>query len=229
MSAEIMSNYYSSQFQVQNWMLAQMSHYPPPPQPDQQHYHPIGYPTSAGAQQLVEPGSQDQLQYSNLNQSIYPKIESTTPGQDSNQQVHNLAQELQQHALQEEQQRQHIQQAAQQIQQQAQQSQQGSFTDAPHTHPQQQQQQQQQQTSEQQKTNRLRKACDSCSIRKVKVCSRASHIQARLELVLTIVVRRDWSTVPSMFGSRHTMHIRETKSPAWSTQSACRSHQKAPP
>lgn len=162
-----MSNF-RSQLQVEHWMLAQMSHYPPPPPPDQQHYSPL-YPTSAGTPQLLDHSQQNQLQFSNLNQPAYPKIEPNTPvGQDSPQ-IHNLAQELQKHAAQEEHQRQQIQQAAQRLQHQPQ-------------HQQQQQQQFQPQqnqvqpdvssdSQQPQKTNRLRKACDSCSIRKVKVRS----------------------------------------------------------
>lgn len=158
MSAVVMSNFHS-QWRQDNWLLAQMSHYPPPPQPDTQHYSPL-YPTSAGAPHLLDPSQQNQLQFSNLNQPTFPaKIESGTPNQDPSQ-IQSLAQELQHHAVQEEQQRQQIQHAAQSLQQQAQQGQQGfqpqvAQSDASGDQP--------------QKTNRLRKACDSCSIRKVKV------------------------------------------------------------
>ncbi|KAK5124518.1 hypothetical protein LTR85_001735 [Meristemomyces frigidus] len=153
-----MSN--NSYWQVQNWMLA-MSNYPPPPQPDQHHYNAL-YPASAGAQQLLDPMQQEQLQYAQLNTPAYPKIESGTPDQGTAQ-LRNLNSELGQHAALEEQQRHQIQQAAQQIHQHA----------ASHVHPASaltaaQAQQQQHSASEQTKSNRLRKACDSCSIRKVK-------------------------------------------------------------
>jgi hypothetical protein len=168
-----MSNFRSQQLQVEHWMLAQMSHYPPPPPPDQQHYSPL-YPTSAGTPQLLDPSQQNQLQFSNLNQPAYPKLESATPtGQDSPQ-IHNLAQELQKHAAHEEHQRQQIQQAAQRLQHQAQHQQQQQ-----HFQPQPNQIQPDVSSDSQQpqKTNRLRKACDSCSIRKVKV--RSCFIQSR--------------------------------------------------
>ena len=176
MSAAVMPNYYfppfdqghvaDSQVRVQNWMFARMAQYPPPPQPEQQHYNAM-YPTSASAQQLIDP--QDQLQYSNLNQPLYPKVESATSGQaSSSRQIHHLAQELQQHAAIDEQQRQVIHQASQQVQQ-------GVPHGQPSSTPHSSQPQTQQCTPEQnQKTNRLRKACDSCSIRKVKV--RSCHV-----------------------------------------------------
>lgn len=166
MSAAVMSNYYSSQLQVHNWMLAQMSsnNYPPPPQADQQHYNAL-YPTSAGAQQqLLDPAQQDQLQFSNLNQPIYPKVESNGvghhPHSPSGQHIHDL----QHHHVLEEQQRHHIPHAQQQIQQPT------PVASHPASNAAQSMPPTQTSTPEQpQKTNRLRKACDSCSIRKVKV------------------------------------------------------------
>ena len=164
MSAAVMPNYYFAPFgqgpgtdsdaRVQNWMLAQMAQYPPPPQPDHHHYNAL-YPASAGAQQLVDP--QEPLQYSTLNQPAYAKVESTTPdqGASSNHNINHLAQELHQQA-------QHGgQQAMQQTFPQGHSQATPQPSQAPST---------QQSTSEQnQKANRLRKACDSCSIRKVKV------------------------------------------------------------
>ena len=172
MSAAVMSNFYvphwghvhvaDSQHRVQNWMFAQMAQYPPPPGPDQQHYNAL-YPTAAGAQQMLDP--QEQLQYSSLNQPIYPKIESGVPDQASaNQHMHHLAQELQQHAALDDPAHQHMQQPSQPIQHQVTpiQASSASHSSQPPT---------QQATPDQsQKNNRLRKACDSCSIRKVKVC-----------------------------------------------------------
>lgn len=152
-----MSNH--SYWQVQNWMLA-MSNYPPPPQPDQHHYNAL-YPSSAGAQQLLGHAQQEQLQYTSLNTPTYPKVESGTPERSSAAQLQNLTAELNQHAALEEQQRHQIQQAAHQIQHQAA-SQVQSPTGLASI------QQQQHAASEQAKSNRLRKACDSCSIRKVK-------------------------------------------------------------
>ena len=161
-----MSNFHS-QWRQDNWLLAQMSHYPPPPA-DAQHYSQI-YPSPVGTQQLLDHSQQNQLQFSNLNQPTFPnKIESGTPTQDPAQ-IQSLARELQHHAAQEEQQRQQIQHAAHGLQQQAQQpTQQQSFqtqvaqSDASGDQP--------------QKTNRLRKACDSCSIRKVKVSLKTSYL-----------------------------------------------------
>ncbi|SMY25633.1 unnamed protein product [Zymoseptoria tritici ST99CH_1A5] len=169
MSAATMSNYYSSQLQVQNWMLAQMSHYPPPPQADQHHYNGL-YPTSAGAQQpsLLEPAHQDQLQFSALNQPLYPKAEASnqlhSPSTQHMQQ--SLSHELQHHSsLDEQQHQQHLQhgQHAQHLQQPT------PVTSHPTSNANHSQPPTQNSTPEQtQKTNRLRKACDSCSIRKVK-------------------------------------------------------------
>lgn len=152
-----------TELQVSQWMLAQMSsNYPEPPGPTQ-HYNAL-YPTSAGASQLIDPMQQDQLQFSSLNQPVYPKIESRAPEQPSaNNQIQHLAQELHHHAALEEHQRQNIHHATQHMQQQASQAQPPSGVSTS-------QAQSLQGSSEQSnKANRLRKACDSCSIRKVKV------------------------------------------------------------
>ena len=148
------------------WMFTRRDQYPPPPQPEQQHYNAM-YPTSASAQQLIDP--QDQIHYSNLNQPLYPKVESViSDPASSSLQIQQLAQELQQHAAIDEQQRQVIHQASQPVQQEAPH---GQPSGTPHSS----QPQTQQGTPEQnQKTNRLRKACDSCSIRRVKV--RSCHV-----------------------------------------------------
>ncbi|CAK4034425.1 Zn(II)2Cys6 transcription factor like [Lecanosticta acicola] len=157
-----MSNYYSSQLQVHNWMLAQMSNYPPPPpQPDQQHYNAL-YPTQGGAQQqlLEDPAAQQQLQFSSLNQPIYPKVEGANAvSSPSSQHIQSLAQELTHHAALEDQRHHHMH--AHQMQQPTPVTSHPNTASNPHT---------QTSTPEQppQKTNRLRKACDSCSIRKVK-------------------------------------------------------------
>lgn len=174
MSAAVMSNFYYQPFtpghgtdsdaRVQSWMLAQMAQYPPPPQAEQhQHYNAL-YPASTGAQHLVD--SQEPLQFSHLNQPVYAKVEAASPDQAaSNHNVNHLAQGLHQQAVYEDQQqRHHVQHAAQQHMQQSLQAQ-------PAAVPRPSQAPTQQSGAEQsQKSNRLRKACDSCSIRKVKVC-----------------------------------------------------------
>ena len=154
-----------SQSRVQNWMLAQMAQYPPPPQADAQHYNAL-YPAPPGQQQLLD--GQEQLSFSSINQPLYPKTDAGPSEQGpSNQQIHNLAHDLQQHTSLGDQQR-HLAQAAQHIQQQHT----PHSTPAGSHHP--------SALDQTQKPNRLRKACDSCSIRKVKVsfeiymsCSRA--------------------------------------------------------
>ena len=165
-----MSNYYfpplghghvaDSQVRVQNWMLAQMAQYPPPPQADHTHYNAL-YPASAGAQQLVDP--HDHLQYNDLTQSIYPKVESAhSDHASSNTQMQHLAHGLQQHVTLEGQQ---LHQAHQHINHQ-------HHNGQPSASSQPSQPTTGQGTPDQShKANRLRKACDSCSIRKVKVCT----------------------------------------------------------
>ena len=172
MSVAVMWDYYypdlgprqvaDSNLRVQNWMLAQMAQYPPPPQPDQQHYNAL-YPAPAGTHQLISP--QEQLQYSNLNQPAYPnKIESIATDQaSSGAQITALTHELQQHAGLGQQQQHHIHPPSQQVQQH-------SIHDPSSGTPHSSQPQTHQGTPDQSsKANRLRKACDSCSIRKVKV------------------------------------------------------------
>ena len=152
---------YSHDYKIQSWMLAMSSNYPPP-QAEQQHHYNGLYPTSVGAQQLLDIEQQEQLDYSQLNAQSYPKVESGTADQSA---AHlRIATGLDQNALLEEQHRHQIQQAAQHANQHA----------AAHVHPSTSftatNVQHQQALTEQQKSNRLRKACDSCSIRKVKVC-----------------------------------------------------------
>jgi len=170
MSAAVMSNFYfppgtpgyatDSQGRVHNWMLAQMAQYPPPPGPEQQHHYNALYPAPAGSQQLPE---HDQLQYSSLNQPVYSKIESVSSEQRSpNHQINHLAHDLQNQAgLQDHQQQQHVPIAGLPMQQ-----------PLPHgeaSTPSQTSMMQRTTSEQNQKSNRLRKACDSCSIRKVKV------------------------------------------------------------
>ena len=182
MSAAIMSNYYfpppagqrfvaDTRYSLQNWMFAQMAQYPPPPPPDQQHYTAL-YPTAAGAQQLIDP--QSQMQFTAMNQDLYSKVETTPGGQpSSNDQMHSLVHELHQHAALNSQTGHNIHQSSQQPQQQPMQ---GQDLSQPSSH---------QGTPDQnQKANRLRKACDSCSIRKVKVCPRNELRRRELRLII---------------------------------------------
>ncbi|KAF2720939.1 hypothetical protein K431DRAFT_225232 [Polychaeton citri CBS 116435] len=138
-----------------------MANYPPPPPTDDQQQYNALYSTSAGAQSLLSSMQQDQFP---LNQPIYPKVDSDTPSQGhTSNELHNLAQELRNQTAQEEQ-----RQASQPSQQchPGPQNQQPSFSSLPqHVSPSPQHQHSQRQA---QKANRLRKACDSCSIRKVK-------------------------------------------------------------
>ncbi|KAI6790360.1 hypothetical protein KC361_g7964 [Hortaea werneckii] len=154
-----MSN--NSYWQIYSRMLA-MSNYPPPPQPHQHHYNTSLYPASAGAQQLLDPLQQEQLQYANLSTPPYPKVKSGTPEQNAAQ-LRNLTADLEKHAHLEKQQRQQIQQAAQQLHRQH---------STPHVHVPTRlapaHAAQHHGASEQAKSNRPRKACDSCSIKKVK-------------------------------------------------------------
>ncbi|GIZ48809.1 hypothetical protein CKM354_001185600 [Cercospora kikuchii] len=181
MSAAVMSNYYSSQLQVHNWMLAQMNNgntaangYPPPPPPPQQqqqqqqdqHYGNALYPPPGGAQQLLDPAQQEQLQFSSLNQPIYPKVEAL-PGTGHNspasQHIQSLAHELQHHSGPDDQSRHYMPHVSHQLQQPT------PVTSHPTSAAGLSLPPTQTNTPEQpQKTNRLRKACDSCSIRKVK-------------------------------------------------------------
>lgn len=177
-------------------MDAQMSSYPPPPQPDQQHYNPI-YPTSAGAQQLLDPVQQDNLNFSQLGQALsqpspYPKVETEPLDPATSSQLEQRIEQLRQ---------------------------QQPFPSHP---PQQEVLQEQQQHPDlngqsqgdaASKVNRLRKACDSCSIRKVKVGSvhrrkrRRYMQQAAQGLTPSLLVRRIWTSVQSVLCSRYTVYL----------------------
>ncbi len=150
---------------VPNWMSA-MANYPPPPPPplpDHQQYNSL-YPASVGAHHKVESGQQPPLQYTSLNTPSYPKIESVTPAQRHNAQLQDLAQELSQHAALEDSQCHETQQTSQPLQQQ------GLPHVQPTAHAGAPQIPEQLSAQEIARSNRLRKACDSCSVRKVKVC-----------------------------------------------------------
>lgn len=133
---------FNSSEQVRAWMLA-MSNYPPPPPPEPQHFN-TRYPTYG------------------LEQPVFPKIEpGTSPDQNAGpHSIQALSSELHHRALHEEQQRQHLHHAAAQLQQH-----QATSIGQPNIN----QRAAQRAASEHAKSNRLRKACDSCSIRKVKV------------------------------------------------------------
>ncbi|KAK0984659.1 hypothetical protein LTS16_011213 [Friedmanniomyces endolithicus] len=152
---------------VPNWMSA-MANYPPPPPPplpDHQQYNSL-YPASVGAHHKVESGQQPPLQYTSLNTPSYPKIESVTPAQRHNAQLQDLAQELSQHAALEDSQCHETQQTSQPLQQQ------GLPHVQPTAHAGAPQIPEQLSAQEIARSNRLRKACDSCSVRKVKRPSR---------------------------------------------------------
>jgi hypothetical protein len=134
----------------------QMSSYP---EPDSQQHYTL-YPPP-GQQQVLDPLQQEQLQFSQLGQlgqSIYPKTEAEVDPNAPNhieQRIEQL-QEQPQHQLQL--QHQHQQQQQQQV-----------ALAPPQAPPAAQPQPPPVQGETPQKANRLRKACDSCSIRKVKV------------------------------------------------------------
>lgn len=162
-----MTNY--SYWQVQNWMLA-MSNYPPPPPPDQSQYTPI-YPTSAGAQQPYGQGQAEQLSYGGLNAPAYPKVDSPSSNPAGPSPLQNLAHELGQHAALDEQAHHTMQQPHQPLQH-------PGVINAP-GHSNGVSSASSQQGGADAKSNRLRKACDSCSVRKVKVEIRFFLLTAR--------------------------------------------------
>jgi len=144
-----------------------MSNYPPPPQPDQQHYNPI-YASPNGAQQLLEGIQQESVSYGNHLESPapYPKVENEPLDPNTSSQIEQRIEQLnQQHQLEIQEplhalpQHQHEHEHQLQLQHSHQQL-------AP-SQPQLEGDPQEDQTPN--KVNRLRKACDSCSIRKVKV------------------------------------------------------------
>lgn len=77
---------------------------------------------------------------------------------------------------------------------------------------------------------RLRKACDSCSKRKVKVCHAelcAVAIASELSglIIVMSTVRRGRQTLQSLREPRHPLHLREAKSTSRSSKPSCRCHQ----
>lgn len=141
------------------------------PEPDNQQHYTL-YPPP-GQQPLLDPVQQEQLQFSQLGQAIYPKIEGEIDPNAPN----------------------HIEQRIEQLQQQS------PLPQSQHQHQHQHQHQQVPlapppppptaapqgppvQGETPQKANRLRKACDSCSIRKVKV-SRATSTVGRIVLLIS--------------------------------------------
>jgi len=159
MSTLAMSNYYfvpvgqgymaDPRYPPQNWM----AQYPPPPQPGHQHYNAV-YPTT--------PVVQDHPHFNVLGQGVYQKVETTqSEPSPADQQIQHFAQQLHQHSALSAHSNPHIPQHQQN---------QLSFQQTPYQPTSTSQTSSQQGTPDlTQKSNRLRKACDSCSIRKVKV------------------------------------------------------------
>lgn len=174
MTAAVMSNYFynpsasgwrpvangvanaNGGVQMQNWMMAQMAQYPPPQQHGQHHYNAM-YQADGAAQPILD--SHSQLQYSDLGQVIYPKVsDASINGQPASaHQVHDLTHQLHHHGYEEQQLNQPMQPVPQTIHSQQPLTVQTSQSLA------------QEIPDQPQKVNRLRKACDSCSIRKVRV------------------------------------------------------------
>lgn len=124
-----------------------MSSYPPPPQPDQQHYNPI-YTNDPEAQQPLDQVQQDQYNFASLTQSSpYPKADNDLLDPHTSSQLEQRIEQLRHQEPLPPHSPQHVDLQPQQ----------------------QSPQQPQQQNGHHHKQNRLRKACDSCSIRKVKV------------------------------------------------------------
>lgn len=156
----------NTQVPLQAWLAHQMAQYPPVPPAEQQQFNNGFYSDGEAGQQAF--AHQEQLQYGALNQAVtvYPKVESVAAGHVPTDSVHAYPHEPQ--AFQ-GQLRQHLQFIAPQdrLQQPA----------RIQTPPERQidvaqsfQSEAQPPTPDKtQKINRLRKACDSCSIRKVKV------------------------------------------------------------
>ena len=129
-----------------------MSHYPPPYQPDQPHYSAV-YPAATGAQQLLE-SRETHLNYGGLNPPAGPKVAHAST--ENGRSIHHLAQELQSHAALEEQHAHRIQHHGLPFNNGLPPPTTVSFQ-IPDT------------SNSALRHNRLRKACDSCSARKVKV------------------------------------------------------------
>lgn len=162
------------------------SNYPPPPNPEQSHYNPIySTETDGGAEQLLDPAVQDQQLYNQLSQqSSYPKLEGEQQlDPDTSQQIEQRIEQLQ-----------HQQPLAPHGQPQDPQD--HEFAPLP-----QQQENEQESGETASKVNRLRKACDSCSIRKVKVRLGGLKVIQDAGDRLTTTVRRIWSTMQSLFSA----------------------------
>ena len=65
---------------------------------------------------------------------------------------------------------------------------------------------------------RLRKACDSCSVRKVKVSIQICMAMHRLT---TALVRRERSSLQIMRRSRYSVHLRKTQSTSRTSEQTC--------
>ncbi|KAF2152498.1 hypothetical protein K461DRAFT_294158 [Myriangium duriaei CBS 260.36] len=133
-----------------------MSSYPPPPQPDQQHYNPI-YAAGTSSQPLLDPVQHEHLHFANqLSQSTgYPKVEHEGLDPTTSSQIEQRIEQLQHQQSLQSLDHDHLQPPDLEPPHDAQ------LPPLPDHHG-------QQPSSTPQKLFRLRKACDSCSIRKVK-------------------------------------------------------------
>ncbi|KAG2161171.1 MAG: Alpha/beta-hydrolase [Aureobasidium pullulans] len=143
----------------------QMSSYP---EPDSQQHYTL-YP-APGQQQLLDPAQQEQLQFSQLGQlgqAIYPKAEGEIDPNAPNH-IEQRIEQLQQQPPHPQPQHQHQHPLQHHEQHHDQHQHQQAPLAPPPPPPTAQPQGPQVQGETPQKANRLRKACDSCSIRKVK-------------------------------------------------------------
>ncbi|KAF4547439.1 Fungal Zn(2)-Cys(6) binuclear cluster domain-containing protein 3 [Elsinoe fawcettii] len=156
-----------------------MSNYPPPPQPDQQHYNPIYPPASAPQQQPpVDAAQQEQINFvAQLQQQPlpYPKVEHEGLDPSTSSAIEQRIEQLQHQQQSLQTNHFHQEPQPQQHPHNNQFHEDGSPQQQQHHHaePTPEGQSGQQTTpgstsGQHQKLFRLRKACDSCSIRKVK-------------------------------------------------------------
>lgn len=144
-------------------LMSNNSQHPPPPQPDQHYYNAL-HLRSAGAQQLLDPVQQERLQYANLSDKPpYPKFQSGTPEQNVAQ-LRNWTEDVARHAHLEEQQRRQIQQATQHLHNEQSTRHVRTLPTLAPAHA-----AQRHSAPGLAISNRPRKACDSCSCKKVKV------------------------------------------------------------
>lgn len=163
----------------------QMSSYP---EPDSQQHYTL-YP-APGQQQLLDPAQQEQLQFSQLGQlgqAIYPKAEGEIDPNAPNH-IEQRIEQLQQQPPHPQPQHQHQHPLQHHEQHHDQHQHQQAPLAPPPPPPTAQPQGPQVQGETPQKANRLRKACDSCSIRKVKVRQTRATSRRVLQLISTLSV-----------------------------------------